>query len=103
MATFYDCPHARINIAMTKETEARKLISDQNEKGSDWIAKREAESNNGMEKTFTMINQGASMAETAFLLSGREEIYTYPTANKHSAKAASVVVTRGSFHIPVGS
>ena len=106
LATFYDCPHARLTVAMTRMADAERSLQAQHDKSSSELADKERESNEALAAAFGLLSEAAGLAGSAFMLSGTEAIYTYPVDRVDRAgseSAQSRTLTSGHFVIPEGT
>jgi hypothetical protein len=79
--SFYDCPHARLTVAMTALEDARAEMKTHNEKGKDesWRQKEAETASRALNEALGLLGTSAQLGDAAaFMLSGSDAVYRWP-------------------------
>jgi len=104
LSSFFDCPHAHLQISMMKLSDANQLLAGQADKQSNWIASQGRTSDSALASIFNSLSESKTQVEVPNSLVDPKTVFMYGAGKeKPSPQAQSRVVTKRDFTIQEGA
>jgi hypothetical protein len=100
LSSFYDCPHAKLKVSMTRLEEARQLVSEHAADTS--ITQKKSDSEASLANFFDALSRPAGGLGSNVYRLEPDAVYSYPLDVRMGPQAQSHIVTRRDFSVQGG-